>query len=98
MRQVLQKPDLLGQLVALSVELSVYVLQYDKRGKMGAQSLADFVVELTPEPGERFSIQWTLFVDGSSNGKGSGTDVTLEGLGDLTLEKSLRFEFLTSNN
>ncbi|XP_057418449.1 uncharacterized protein LOC130712644 [Lotus japonicus] len=38
---------------AWSVELSEYGLQYDKRGKVGAQTLADFVVELTPEDGEK---------------------------------------------
>lgn len=86
LRQVFQKPYLLGSLVAWSVEFSEYGLQYDKRMRMGAQDLADFVVELTLEPGERVSTQWTLFVDGSSNGKGSGACVTLEGPGDLTLE------------
>ncbi|XP_057418383.1 uncharacterized protein LOC130712571 [Lotus japonicus] len=95
---VLQKPDLSGRLVAWSVELSEYGLQYDKRGKVGAQTLADFVVELTAEKGEKVSTQWILFVDGSSNNNGSGAGVTLQGPGELVFEQSLRFQFKTSNN
>jgi ribonuclease HI len=41
---------------------------------------------------------WLLSVDGSSNLKGSGTSVVLEGANDLLIEKSLRFEFKASNN
>ncbi|XP_057452459.1 uncharacterized protein LOC130744287 [Lotus japonicus] len=95
---VLQKPDLSGRLVAWSVELSEYGLQYDKRGKVGAQTLADFVVELTPEEGEKLSTKWILFVDGSTNENESGAGVTLQGPGELVLEQSLRFQFKTSNN
>ncbi|XP_057426030.1 uncharacterized protein LOC130719420 [Lotus japonicus] len=95
---VLQKPDLSGRLVAWSVELSEYGLQYDKRGRVGAQTLADFVVELTPEEGERVNTQWTLFVDGSSNDNGSGAGITLQGPGELELEQSLRFQFKATNN
>ncbi|XP_057456527.1 uncharacterized protein LOC130747570 [Lotus japonicus] len=98
LRQVFQKPDLSGRLVAWSVELSEYGLQYEKRGKVGAQTLADFVVELTPEDGEKVSTQCTLFVDGSSNDNGSGAGVTLHGSGELVLEQSLRFQFKASNN
>ncbi|XP_057444129.1 uncharacterized protein LOC130736305 [Lotus japonicus] len=98
LRQLLQKPDLSERLVAWSVELSEYGLQYDKRGKVGAQTLADFVVELTPEGGEKVSTQWILFVDGSSNDNGSGAGVTLQGPGELVLGQSLRFQFKASNN
>ena len=39
-----------------------------------------------------------LYVDGSSNGKGSGAGVILEGLNDITLKYSLRFDFQATNN
>lgn len=98
LRQVLQKPDLSGRLVAWSVELSEYGLQYDKRGTGSAQSLIDFVVELPLDSSEKVSTQWTLFVDGSSNSSGSGAGVTLEGPGEFVLEQSLKFEFQATNN
>jgi len=37
-------------------------------------------------------------VDGSSNDKSCGGEVVLEGLSDILLEKSLKFDFKTSNN
>ena len=39
-----------------------------------------------------------LYVDGSSNGKGSGVGVILEGSNDVTLEYSLKFDFQVTNN
>ncbi|XP_057432272.1 uncharacterized protein LOC130725025 [Lotus japonicus] len=72
--------------------------EYDKRGTMSAQSLVDFVVELTSDSGELVSTQWTLFVDGSSNSSGSGAGVTLEGPEEFALEQSLKFEFQATNN
>lgn len=37
-------------------------------------------------------------MDGSSNLKGSGVGVVLEGPNDLLIEESIRFEFKASNN
>ncbi|GAU43183.1 hypothetical protein TSUD_301490 [Trifolium subterraneum] len=41
---------------------------------------------------------WTLTVDGSSNIRGSGAGVVLEGLDGVLIEQSLRFAFKASNN
>jgi len=41
---------------------------------------------------------WVLYVDGSSNTKGAGAVVVLEGPGEFLVEQSLRFGFKTSNN
>ncbi|XP_057418373.1 uncharacterized protein LOC130712562 [Lotus japonicus] len=49
--------------------------------------------EKSNEPGE-----WSLSVDGSSNVKGSGAGVILEGSGGVTIEQSLKFDFKASNN
>ncbi|XP_057450405.1 uncharacterized protein LOC130741746 [Lotus japonicus] len=49
--------------------------------------------EKSDEPGE-----WSLSVDGSSNVKGSGAGVILEGPGGVTIEQSLKFDFQASNN
>lgn len=84
-------------MVTWLVELS-YGLQYESRGKLSAHALVDFVVKLTPYLNKKVNTQGTLFVDGSTNGKGSGAEVTLEEPRDLTLEQSLRLEFHASNN
>ena len=39
-----------------------------------------------------------LHVDGSSNPKGSGVGIVLEGPNDILIEKFLHFAFKTSNN
>ena len=60
-----------------------------------AQCLLDFVNDLQQTPTED---QWTLHVDGSSNPKGAGAGIVLEGPNDILIEKSLHFAFKTSNN
>jgi len=39
-----------------------------------------------------------LYVDGSSNPKGAGVGIVLEGPNDILIEKSLHFAFRTSND
>jgi len=46
--------------------------------------------------GEDF--RWILFVDGSSNLKGSGTSIILEGPNGVLLKQSLKFAFKASHN
>jgi len=46
-KQVLGKPDLAGRMVAWSVELSEYDIQFARRNNIKSQVLADFVVEFT---------------------------------------------------
>ena len=67
LKQVLQKPDLAGRLVGWSVELSEFGIQYEPRGKITTQGLADFVTEMTLAQGEGQAATWVLSVDGSSN-------------------------------
>nr|KYP38110.1 Transposon Ty3-I Gag-Pol polyprotein [Cajanus cajan] len=43
-------------------------------------------------------VVWTLHVDGSSNSKGGGADIILEGPNQVTLEQSLKFGFKVTNN
>ncbi|GAU47711.1 hypothetical protein TSUD_177160 [Trifolium subterraneum] len=68
------------------------------RGAIKVQALADFVVEMTKEKGSPIAASWILSVDGSSNLKGSGAGVTLEGPYGVLVEQSFRFEFKVSNN
>jgi len=39
-----------------------------------------------------------FYVDGSSNPKGAGANIVLEGPNDILIKKSLHFAFKTSNN
>lgn len=96
-RQVLQKPDLVGRMVSWSIELSESGIIYEPRGPIKAQVLSDFVVELTPLPDTKPQ-EWVLSVDGASNIKGSGAGIVLEGPDSVLLEQSLHFGFKASNN
>ncbi|GAU33358.1 hypothetical protein TSUD_364830 [Trifolium subterraneum] len=97
-KNVLRKPDLAGRMVAWSVELSEFDITYIPRGPIKSQALADFVLEMTDPPSEGEAHPWTLSVDGSSNLRGSGAGVVLEGPDGVLIEQSLRFAFKASNN
>lgn len=45
-KQVLQKLDLAGRMVARLLELSEFDVSYEKRGSIKAQVLADFMEEM----------------------------------------------------
>jgi len=48
-RNVLQKPDIAGQMVRWAVELSEFDIQYEPRGPIKGQVYADFMVELSSD-------------------------------------------------
>jgi len=85
-------------MVLWSVELSEYDLQYVPKSSIKSQVLADFVMEFTSPAQNVALFVWLLSVDGSSNLKGSGAGIILEGPGDILIEQSLRFELKASNN
>ncbi|XP_072087116.1 uncharacterized protein [Arachis hypogaea] len=58
--------------------------------------MADFIAEMTP--GNSTPESWKLHVDGSSNVTYGGAGVILESQNRVTIEKSVRYEFLVSNN
>nr|KYP65463.1 Transposon Ty3-I Gag-Pol polyprotein [Cajanus cajan] len=84
-------------MIAWLVELSEFGIKYESRGPLKAQCLADFVAELTPTLADEQQV-WTLHVDGSSNSKGGGAGIILEGPNRVTLEQSLKFGFKVTNN
>jgi len=94
-QKILQKPDLAGRMSSWAVELSEFNIRYEPHGPIKAQCLLDFVNDLQQTPIED---QWTLHVDGSSNPRGVGANIVLEGPNDILIEKSLHFAFRTSNN
>jgi len=77
------------------MELSEYGIKYEPRGSIKAQSLADFIIQMSKTIQQE---QWTLYVDGASSKKGSGAGIVLEEPDNFQVEMALRFEFRTSNN
>ncbi|XP_057719758.1 uncharacterized protein LOC130934187 [Arachis stenosperma] len=97
-RQVLQKPDLVGRMMTWAIELSQYDLKYEPRHAIKAQTMADFLVEVTGDPTEETGTWWRLHVDGASNQKSGGAGVILESPTGVVYEQSIKFEFPVSNN
>ncbi|GKV48259.1 hypothetical protein SLEP1_g55083 [Rubroshorea leprosula] len=100
LRQILQKPECSGRLIKWAVELGEFEITFQHRSTIRAQALADFIVECTPgnpvpssEPND-----WTLYVDGASNSKGSGAGVLLIGPNGYRSEHALKFNFDATNN
>ncbi|XP_065050247.1 uncharacterized protein LOC103995026 [Musa acuminata AAA Group] len=101
LRQVLSKFDVAGRLLKWAVELGEHDVRYVPRTAIKAQSMADFIAELTqtedtdleqpPEP-------WVLHVDGSANSKGAGAGLVLRSPDGRSFERSLRFGFQATNN
>jgi len=85
-KQVLGKQDLAGRMVAWSIELFEYDIQFLPRGSIKSQVLANFLVELTSPVNEEAPHVWLLSVGGSFHLKGSGAGIILEGPGDLLIE------------
>ncbi|XP_020202196.1 uncharacterized protein LOC109787995 [Cajanus cajan] len=83
--------------MAWSIELSEFDIRFEPRGAIKAQSLAGFINELSPLIHFEDNT-WTMRVDGSSNGQGSGANIILESPSGITLEQSLRFGFRALNN
>ena len=81
------------------MELFEFELIYEERKAIKAQVLANFKVRMTKLEGESaIQREWMLYIDGSSNRKGSGAGVILEGPNNITLEYSFRFDFQVTNN
>ncbi|XP_072080968.1 uncharacterized protein [Arachis hypogaea] len=74
-------------------------LRYPSIEKLAlALFLADFIAEfLVPSTTEDY-IEWSLYVDGSSNPQGCGTSIILDDSHGNVIEHSLNFLFKASNN
>ncbi|XP_025664382.1 uncharacterized protein [Arachis hypogaea] len=95
-KQVLQKPDLAGRMLAWSVELSQFDIKFEPRYTIKAQAMADFIAKMTP--GNTPPESWKLHVDGSSNVTSGGAGVILESQNGVVIEQSVRYDFPVSNN
>ena len=87
-----------------AIELSEFDIRYKPKTAIKGQVLVDFVVEFTSaEPAENAQTPtdlptWKLFVDGATNGQGSGAGLILTSPEGIDIEYALRFGFRASNN
>ncbi|XP_057780030.1 uncharacterized protein LOC130998612 [Salvia miltiorrhiza] len=111
LKAILHKPELSGRLTKWAVELSEHDITFKPRTALKSQVLADFLVDFTPnltmqadkelccmteQPNQVGA--WRLYVDGSSNMRGSGLGLVLiSPQGDM-VEQSIRCEFKATNN
>lgn len=107
LKKILTRPEILGRVVAWSIELGEYNLEYVLRTSMKAQALADFIVEctfsrpkdLTPEEQLIRTLgNWKLFVDGSVAGQKCGSEVILTSTVGFEIFQAIRFTFPLTNN
>jgi hypothetical protein len=96
-RQILGRPDIAGRMMKWSLELSEFDIHYESRKTLKAQVFADFLSEMT-FPAEDNSKEWTVFVDESSNSKGSGAGIIMEDNKGIIVEISLTLSFPVTNN
>ncbi|XP_061353309.1 uncharacterized protein LOC133298090 [Gastrolobium bilobum] len=85
-------------MISWSIELSEYDIIYEPRQAIKAQVLADFLVEMTHLHEAEDNVDWIIYVDGSSNIKGSGAGIIVESPQGITVEHSIHFGFKASNN
>ncbi|XP_065050213.1 uncharacterized protein LOC135680155 [Musa acuminata AAA Group] len=101
LRQVLSKFDVVGWLLKWAVELGEHDIQYMPRTAIKAQSMADFIAELTQIGDESLGQPpetWVLHVDGSANSKGASAGLVLYAPDGRSFKRSLRFGFRATNN
>jgi len=96
-RQILGRPDIIGRMMKWSLELSEFDIYYESRKALKAHVFADFLAEMTFHTKENKE-GWTVFVDGSSNSKGSGARIIVENGKGMGVEISLGLSFLVTNN
>jgi hypothetical protein len=80
-----------------SLELSELDIHYESRKELKAHVFADFPAKMT-FPAEDDYEEWTVFVDGSSNSKGSGAEIIVEDNKGIIVEISLALSFPVTNN
>ena len=79
-KQVLRKPEMVGRIVAWSIEISEFDLQYKPCGPMKTQFMAYFLAEFAGN-NQTTPNWWSLYVDDVSN---------LEGPSNVTLIQALK--------
>ncbi|KAJ9566843.1 hypothetical protein OSB04_002809 [Centaurea solstitialis] len=101
LKTVLRKPELTGHLAKWNIYLSGFDIEFKPKTAIKSQVLADFVAEFSPrmEPTTCDEIvmisdnkPWILYVDGSSNVRGSGLGVVLKSSQGGNMAYSIRYD------
>ena len=80
-------------MVSWAVELSEYDIGFTPRTSIKSQVLEDFMVEFSSPLVSDSPARWILSVDRSSNLKGRGASIVLEGPGDIILGVFIAIQF-----
>lgn len=96
-RQILGRPDVFGRMMKWSLELSEFDIHYESRKALKARAFAYFVADTTFPIEEKEKGIWTIFVDGSSNSKGSGAGIIIENDEGIVIGLSLGLSFAMAN-
>ncbi|XP_076926798.1 uncharacterized protein LOC143590095 [Bidens hawaiensis] len=110
LKNVLTKPELSGRLAKLTIELCEHSIEYKARPAIKGQVWADFFMEVPtckvqeclveqqpPIPSDE-SQHWTLFMDGTSSGEGSGAGLKLINSDAQEFTYAIKLNFKSTNN
>ncbi|XP_065621915.1 uncharacterized protein LOC136064288 [Quercus suber] len=101
LKKAMNKLEAAGRLIQWAVELSEFDIKYQPRHAIKAQALADFIAEFTldcDDVGEKESIKWVVYVDGSSTQHAGGVGVVLQSPEGDKLKHRVRLQYQTTNN
>lgn len=92
-----------GRLVAWTIELSQFHIEFIPRSAIKAQALSDFVAECQFSPTSiieesHTTKPWTLFLDGSSTKLSGGAGIILISPEGFKIQQALKFSFPVTNN
>lgn len=105
--KIVTRTEASGRIVACSIELREYDLEYVLRTLIKAQALADFMVECTfSGPKDLMSEEqliwspgkWKLFFDSSAAGTKCGAGLILSSPDDFEIFQAIGFTFPLKNN
>ena len=75
LRRAMSNPNASRRLALWAIELSEFDIQYRPRTAIKWQIIADFIAEFThdEDKGAKESLQWSVHMNGSSNGRPGGS-------------------------
>nr|XP_023910735.1 uncharacterized protein LOC112022377 [Quercus suber] len=101
LKKAMNKLEAARRLIQWAVELSEFDIKYQPRHAIKAQALANFIAEFTSncdEVGEKASVKWVVYVDGSSTQYVGGVGVVLQSPEGDKLKHRVRLQYQTTNN